>query len=555
MRTRVFASFAVLFVAIASVATACSSSSKSTDEASTTQSGRSAEVVDYRGSTYTGAPKTQVIAQDNRFVPENIRINPGQTVRWTNQGRNPHDIASGSQETTEYAPKFGVRPAGFAPQGGTYEFKFTKPGVYLYYCTLHGTPNQGMVGAVIVGDAEWKPPQARPVAEKKSGTLNVPGDYKTIQEAVDAADKGALVLVQPGVYHEAVVVNSPDIVIRGTDRNTVILDGDLKSDNGIHVFADGVAIENMTARRYATNGFFWDGVTGYRGSYLTAYNNGDYGIYSFASVSGQFDHDYASGSPDSSFYVGQCNPCKAVITNVTAENSELGYSGTNGSDVTIVNSVFRKNRIGIVPNSQDVEELPPVRNNMIVGNTVYSNDNLQAATATNPLYDALVGSGIAMTGTVESLVARNRVFDHSWFGIVLAPFPSDPNLYMVKTTKVVGNVVSGSGHGDLSIVFSNADQGNCFSDNTFKTSAPTLIEKRIPCSGKGIGDLSVGAPDPSRLLNRHEPKGKPYANQPVPPAQENMPDAANAKVIPATPDVVPMKVDVASIGVPPAPNG
>ena len=195
---------------------------------------------------------------------------------------------------------------------------------------------------------------------KKSGTLDVPDDYKTIQAAVDAAAEGAMVSIHPGVYHEAVVVNSPNIVIRGTDRNTTILDGDLSSDNGFHVFADGVAIENLTARRYANNGFFWDGVTGYRGSYLTAYNNGDYGIYTFASVSGQFDHDYASGSPDSSFYVGQCEPCKAVITDVTAEYSELGYSGTNGSDVTIVNSVFRKNRIGIVPNSQDVEELPPV---------------------------------------------------------------------------------------------------------------------------------------------------------------------------------------------------
>jgi plastocyanin len=544
----------VIFVAIASIATACGSSDKKTQEATATKAGRSTQVVDYRGSSAGGAPKTQVIAQDNRFVPENIRINPGQTVRWTNQGRNPHDILSAGQETTEYAPKFGVKPAQFAPQGGTYEFKFTKPGVYLYYCSLHGTPDQGMVGAVIVGDAEWTPPKVRAVAEKKAGTLNVPEDYKTIQEAVDAADKGALVLVHPGVYHEAVVVNSPDIVIRGTDRNTVVLDGDLKSDNGIHVFADGVAIENMTARRYATNGFFWDGVTGYRGSYLTAYNNGDYGIYSFASVSGQFDHDYASGSPDSSFYIGQCDPCKAVITDVTAEFSELGYSGTNGSDVTIVNSVFRNNRIGIVPNSQDVEELPPVRKNTIVGNTVYSNDNLQAATATNPLYDALVGSGIAMTGTVDSLVARNRVYDHAWFGIVLAPFPSDPNFYKVNTTKVVGNVVSGSGHDDLAIVFSSANQGNCFSGNTFKASSPTDIEQRIPCSGKGIGDLSVGAIDPNVLLNRDEPEGKPYAEQPVPPAQENMPDAANAKPIPATPDVVPMKVDVASIGVPARPN-
>jgi hypothetical protein len=33
-------------------------------------------------------------------------------------------------------------------------------------------------------------------------------------------------------------------------------------------------IENLTARNYTENGFYWDGVHGYRGSYLTAYRNG-----------------------------------------------------------------------------------------------------------------------------------------------------------------------------------------------------------------------------------------------------------------------------------------
>ena len=69
----------------------------------------------------------------------------------------------------------------------------------------------------------------------------------------------------------------------------------------------------MTARNYTGNGFFWTGVDGYRGSYLTAYRNGDYGIYAFDSVNGQFDHSYASGSPDAGFYIGQCFPCDAVI--------------------------------------------------------------------------------------------------------------------------------------------------------------------------------------------------------------------------------------------------
>ena len=53
------------------------------------------------------------------------------------------------------------------------------------------------------------------------------------------------------------------------------------------VGADGVAVENLTARNFTENGFFWNGVLGYRGSYLTAYRNGDYGVYAYDSQYGQ----------------------------------------------------------------------------------------------------------------------------------------------------------------------------------------------------------------------------------------------------------------------------
>lgn len=111
-------------------------------------------------------------------------------------------------------------------------------------------------------------------------TISVPDDQPTIQKAVDAAKPGDLIMVAAGTYKEAVDVETDRLTIRGADRNTTILDGGFKLENGIRVLsAKGVAIENMTARNYTTNGFFWTGVDGYRGSYLTAYRNGDYGVY------------------------------------------------------------------------------------------------------------------------------------------------------------------------------------------------------------------------------------------------------------------------------------
>ena len=114
-----------------------------------------------------------------------------------------------------------------------------------------------------------------------SHVLRVPGSYATIQAAVDAAHSGDLVLIAPGVYHESVTVGEghADIVIRGLDRNHVVLDGQDRLATGISVNADGVAVENLTVRHYLVNGIEWSPsgeygggrpLQGWRGSYITS---------------------------------------------------------------------------------------------------------------------------------------------------------------------------------------------------------------------------------------------------------------------------------------------
>ncbi len=329
-----------------------------------------------------------------------------------------------------------------------------------------------------------------------AATLRVPEDYPTIQAAVNAAKTGDLVSIGPspnadGAYHEFVTVKTPDITIRGRDRNTVILDGQYKLDDGFEVLANNVVIENMTARHYTRNGFYWTGVTGYRGSYLTAYSNGDYGIYSYQAVNGQFDHSFAAGQPDSGFYIGGCHPCHALITNVISEDNALGFSGTNaGGDLVISNSLWRNNMGGIVPNTLDSEPNPPQNGDTIINNLVEDNNNYNAPA--DPLEYPSLGNGIMLAGGINNVVKGNRVNGQKYYGILVIS-NLDTNFWEPGNNTIMNNVVTNSGVADLALAALSAGN-NCFSNNTVTRTSPPLLQFTHACGSPfaraGAGDLA-----------------------------------------------------------------
>ncbi|HEY3724282.1 MAG TPA: right-handed parallel beta-helix repeat-containing protein [Acidimicrobiia bacterium] len=490
--------------------------------------------------------ETAVTMQDNAFLPQTLTVDPGTVVRWDNDGRNKHNVIP------DHAASVGWKSPTIPPHK-SYEHRMDTPGVYGYFCSFHGAPGKGMYGTIIVKNADGTIPAAAShraprTTTGRPRTIHVPKDVGHIQEAVDRAPAGSLILLSPGVYREAVTVTTDRLVIRGLDRNRTILDGGFRLDNGIKVLgASGVTIENMTARNYTKNGFFWTGAKGYRGSYLTATRTGDYAIYAFDSVDGKLDHDYGSGSPDAGFYIGQCFPCNSIVTHVLAEYNGIGFSGTNaGGDLVITNSTWRRNRVGIVPNSEDGEKNPPQHDATIVGNLVYDNNNSK----TPAIDDALLaeGNGILVAGGVHDLVTHNRVFDHDLAGIVIVPYPGG-SVWFPYDNQVVDNLVYRSHVGDLGWF---GGSGNCFAGNHFTTSTPSNIERVLPCSGPAVP--ATDSLDIQKYLDAKHPKSVDYrkAKTPKPPRLPGMRHPANAKARPAVGIVV--HIDASTVPTPKAPK-
>lgn len=92
----------------------------------------------------------------NKFAPDNIVIKQGETVRWVNSDEIDHIF---STMPIISAGRFSAKSI---PPGGSWEFKFDKPGEYFYLCFIH----QSMIGKITVeGDAPAVAPAAAPAVE------------------------------------------------------------------------------------------------------------------------------------------------------------------------------------------------------------------------------------------------------------------------------------------------------------------------------------------------------------------------------------------------------
>ena len=93
----------------------------------------------------TGESSVEIIVGDNNFEPQVIVISPDTQVKWTNTGRNRHNVISADDE-----PTFEQIDTEQLDEGGSADRTFSVVGAYPYYCSIHGSPNRGQRGSILV---------------------------------------------------------------------------------------------------------------------------------------------------------------------------------------------------------------------------------------------------------------------------------------------------------------------------------------------------------------------------------------------------------------------
>ncbi len=275
----------------------------------------------------------------------------------------------------------------------------------------------------------------------EAAVVRVPEDADTINEAVAQSDPGGMVLIGPGTYPESVIVDRPDVTVRGADRNETVIDGEGRRPYGVVATAAGVRVENLTVTSHTFYGVLVTGLhdgdgpvaqedDGYEPfdpeefppvqrfsvDHVTAYNNGLYGIYAFNAQNGVIRDSYASGSADAGIYVGQCRSCQILVEGNVAERNAIGFENSNASDsVVITGNRFSGNRIGMTLNSDYQEAFVPQQGNTVVGNVISDNREPDSpAHAENGF-----GIGIGTAGGQENLFWANRVEGNPVAGLLL----------------------------------------------------------------------------------------------------------------------------------------
>ncbi len=338
----------------------------------------------------------------------------------------------------------------------------------------------------------------------------------------------------------------------GKDPEDVLIRGDRKKQDVLRIDrAWGIYLRNFTVEQAAFNDVDVVEVSGFRISKVVARYAQDYGILSFTAVNGVYDHVTAYGNGDSGIYPGSsekgcdidpnvygtCNQltpgnvqggCQRYSIEIRESESygnTLGYSGTAGNSTYVHDNKFHDNATGLSTDSfaQGHPGMPQEcvkwENNDISSNNfnLFSQDNqvycgktpfpLRKRTDVCPQFQTAVGTGILIGGGNRNLIRDNHIHDNWRWGVLLIGVPaairndndpahqSDTSSGNRFLTNTMGTAPDGArSPNGLDFKWDGQGAGNCWEGNTSSAAPAGGGGGILPGDTPGGGGLPVPIP-------------------------------------------------------------
>lgn len=365
-------------------------------------------------------------------------------------------------------------------------------------------------------------------ASLSASTLIVrPGS--SIRAALARALPGDRILVLPGIYKEGapgdlnaltITIDNLELLGLSTPANPVVLENAGAQSFGVWVspansagpgpeaddehppcgfdgsLIHGFSINGFTLRGFQKHGLHLACVDGFNISNNVSEDNAVYGLFPVISRNGFLTHNVVRGtSLDAGIYVGQSD--SVVIAGNRSENNLIGLEVENSRNCSVLGNELSGNTLGIL-----VDILPSLikktqDTTLVANNKVHDNNRVNTGEPGDITAVIPSGTGILVLGGHAATVTLNNVENNGFTGIAVASLclglalqglpctgldvEPDPSANHIILNDLVNNGTIPEPNNPFfdsiraDLIWDGSGTGNCWSDNRFATSTPSLL--------------------------------------------------------------------------------